>query len=102
LNCPLGQDVNIVSYDLKFNLKTNPERDCYTEYDYSISKPGAEFEMKCMYDLNLRSSCRLSAESVRSLFRVLNIQEIYHPLPKRATVKYRCSSKLRPRCWVLA
>lgn len=41
LSCPETHEIVISSYDLKFNLNGNPERDCYSMYDYSLSQPGS-------------------------------------------------------------
>jgi len=79
--------------DLKFNLNGNPERDCFTMYDYSLAQPGSEFEKRCTYDYNRKSSCRVSPELVRRLFQPVKINEIYNPIPKRIVVKYLCASK---------
>jgi hypothetical protein len=93
LSCPESHEIIISSYDLKFNLNGNPERDCFTMYDYSLAQPGSEFEKRCTYDYNRKSSCRVSPELVRRLFQPVKINEIYNPIPKRIVVKYLCASK---------
>ena len=91
-SCPPTHHIYINSYDLKFIKSGGIDMNCFTPFDYSITKAGTDLERYCIYDFNMRSTCRLRSSSIQHLFKAYNIDRLYYQLPKRIAVKYSCLS----------